>query len=223
MATISELVVYTNRDYRYGTVDDSFIVRGALLNHMREKLNEAIRGINAGVGITGPTGPGAATGPTGPTAAGPTGPSITGPTGAAATGPTGATITGPTGPTVTGPTGPSITGPTGAAVTGPTGAGIPGPTGPTYAFEDSLVLAGLTATLENDLASPGFDMRYSTDHAGTRGWYTSFPQYIMFGQRTLTPGRIGIRGAKVCVDIADNATGFTGVQDTDWHQLTSQS
>ena len=205
MATISELVVYTNRGYTYSNVDDSFIVRGALLNHMREKLNEVIRGVNAGLaGVTGPAG---AAGPTGPTVTGPTGPSITGPTGASVTGPTGA----------------SVTGPTGATITGPTGATVTGPTGPTYAFEDSLVVAGITASLDGDVAAPGHDMRYSTDHAGTRGWYTNFPQYLMFGQRTVTPGRIGIRGGKVCVDIAINATGFTGAQDTDWKQLTAQS
>ena len=91
MATISELVVYRHRDYNYANVDDSFTVRGVHLNHMREKVNEIIRGVNAGIaGVTGPTGPGAVTGPTGPSV---TGPSITGPTGATVTGPTGASVT----------------------------------------------------------------------------------------------------------------------------------
>ena len=123
-----------------------------------------------GLGVTGPTGPGAgSTGPTGPQGqaggptgrTGPTGPSgnITGPTGPFGTGPTGST--GPTGPQsyVTGPTGPNLTGATGptSTVTGPTGyTGVSGATGPTGSTGPQVTgPTGATSTVTGPTGSTG--------------------------------------------------------------------
>jgi len=48
------------------------------------------------------------------------------------------------------------------------------------------------------------------------------PQYFVFASGG-TQGRIGIRGGAVVRDITDTALGFAGIENTDWHNIDSQS
>ena len=48
------------------------------------------------------------------------------------------------------------------------------------------------------------------------------PQYFVF-ESGGTQGRIGMRGGAVVRDITDTATGFAGIENTDWHNIDSQS